>query len=188
MRMPRLKKSGRAGLALGAALSACLLLAVAGCKKSSGLNTNSNIYISNDSGADVRVYLDGTLEATIDSDDNGTISSVTEGDRLFEAKVEDTGVTILTRTLDIEADSTNTVTIYGPSTLRITNNSGEIVHIYDADDEYIGDIGVNISLVLPKITFGSHTFTAIRISDSTQVSTITFEVTDVAEYTWTITP
>lgn len=186
--MPRLKKSGRAGLALGAVLSACLLLTVSGCKKSSGLDTDSTIYISNDSGASVRVYLDGTLEATIDSDDNGTITDVTEGDRLFEARVEDTDVLLLSKTLDIEADSTNTVKIYGPSTLRITNNYGEIIHIYDEDEEYIGDVGIGISLVLSKITFGSHTYTATRASDAEQVSTITFEVTDIAEYTWTITP
>lgn len=187
--MSRLMKSGRTGLALGIALSAGLLLTAAGCKhKSSGLNTNSTISVSNDTGTSICVYLDGTLEATIDTDDGATISSVTEGDRLFVATVEETGMQVLSKTLTIDADTTNTVNIYGPSTLRITNNYTEVVHIYDSDDTYIGDIGVNVSLVLPKMTFGSHTYYATRMSDAAQVSTITFEVADVTEYSWIITP
>ncbi|MEN6312341.1 MAG: hypothetical protein ABFD80_12480 [Acidobacteriota bacterium] len=179
------------GPALGAVLTAWLLLTAAGCKHgTSATNTNSNIYISNDCGATVRIFLDGALEATTDSGDNATITSVAEGDHLFEAKMQASETVILSKTLNIEPDSTNTVTIYGVATIRVTNNYPEIVHIYDADDEdnYIGDVGVNVSLIIPHITFGTHNYTAQRMSDAAEVATFTVVVADVAEYLWTINP
>ncbi len=189
--MPRLMKRGTLGPALGAVLSAWLLLTAAGCKHgTSATNTNSNIYISNDCGATVRIYLDGALEATTDSGDNSTIANVAEGDHLFEVKMATSETIILSKTLDIEPDSTNTITIYGAATIRVTNNYPEIVHIYDADDDdnFIGDVGVNVSLIIPHITFGTHNYTAARMSDGAEVSTVTVVVTDVAEYLWTINP
>jgi len=189
--MSRLMKRGKVGPALVAVLSAWLLLAAAGCKHStSATNTNSNIYISNDCGATVRIYLDGDLKATTDSGDNATITNVAEGDRLLEVKMAAAETILLSRTLTIEPDSTNTVTIYGVATIRVTNNYSEIVHIYDVDDDnnYIGDVGANVSLIIPHITFGTHNYMAKRMSDATQVATVTLVVTDIAEYLWTINP
>ncbi len=187
-RMARLMNRGKARLVLAAVLSAGLLLTAAGCKHHGGTNTNSTVYISNDCGTTVRIYFDGDLKATTDDGDNATLTSVAEGTHLFEVKLATADTVILTKTLDIEPDSTITVKIYGPSTIRVTNHYTEVLHIYDDNENFIGDIGVNVSLIMPNITFGSHTYIATRMSDGEQVATATIVVTDVAEYPWVINP
>ncbi len=169
-----------------AAVSGLLLLAVIGCKSSTTPDTTSTMTITNTCGAKVDVYLDGTLKATIENAAQATISNIIAGSHLLEAKTSDTGVLVTSVTLTIQASTTTSVSLYGPASVRITNLYGEILGIY-VDDIWEGDIGDQITQTLHFITFGSHVFTAKKKTDATVAATVTINVTDVIEYTWTIT-
>jgi hypothetical protein len=184
--MPRLKKRGRSWAALMAALSGLLLLTFIGCKSPTSSDTTSSIVVNNSCGAKIDVYLDGTLKTTIENGSNATISSITAGSHQLEAKKSDTGVLIISLTLTIKASTSTTVTIRGPASLRITNLYGEILSIY-MGDELVGDIGDQITQILPKVAFGAHVLSGKKKTDGTVAATVTIDVTDAIEYTWTIT-
>ncbi|MGA2361545.1 MAG: hypothetical protein ABSG73_03705 [Candidatus Aminicenantales bacterium] len=183
--MARLKKPGRSGAALMAALAGLLWLSSVSCKSSTSSSTTGTITVTNSCGATIIVYLDGTSRATIETGSSDTIESVTIGSHLLEAKKSDTGVLINSRTLTVTTSGVS-VTIGGAASLRVTNQYGEILRIY-LDASYLGDIGDQITQTIPYITFASHVFTAETKTSTTVVATITIDVTDVTQYTWTIT-
>lgn len=184
--MPRLKKPGRPRAALMAVLSGLLLLAVIACKSPTTTDTTSTITVSNACGAKVDLFLDGTKKATIDVAAQATISNVVAGSHLLEARTSDTGVLVTSLTLTIKAATTTSLSINGPASVRITNLYGEILSIY-IGTIWMGDIGDQITQTLDSITFGSHVFTAKKKTDATVAATVTINVTDAIEYTWTIT-
>jgi hypothetical protein len=185
--MPRLKKLGRAGAALVAAVSGLLLLTLIGCKSPANpTDTTSSIVVTNYCGAKIDVYLDGTSKLTIENGSNDTILNVAAGSHLLEAKTTDTGILVDSETLTITASTSTSVTIAGPASLRITNLYGEILGIY-IDDLWVGDIGDQITQIMHKVTFGSHVFTGKTKAAGTVVATVTIDFTDAIEYTWTIT-
>jgi hypothetical protein len=185
--MRRLSKQGRTAAAVLAALSGILFLSFVGCKGStSPTSTTSNINVTNSCGATIMVYLDGALKATIENAANATIDNVAEGSRLVEAKKADTGVLISSKTIEIAKGTAYYVTIEGIVNVIVTNQYGEILGIY-ADSYYVGDIGDQITQNIPKVAFGSHVFEAKTKTDGTVVATTTIDVTDVIDYSWTIT-
>jgi len=169
-----------------AAVSGLLLLAIAGCKSPTTTDTTSSLTVTNSCGAKIDVYLDGSLKATIDVATSGTISNIIAGSHHLEAKKSDNGVLFFSVTITISASTSNSVTVSGVASLSITNLYGEILGIY-LDDFWMGDIGDQITQALHSITFGTHVFTAKTKTAGTDAATITIDVTDPIEYTWTIT-
>jgi hypothetical protein len=186
--MPRLKKLGRTFAVLMAAGSCFLMLASPGCKSStSPESTVASIVITNNCGASVSVWLDGAEKLIVENLAQDTIGSVAPGSRLLEVKKADDLLLILSQTLDVKASTTTYVTITGGASVRVTNQYGEILSIYD-NDMYVGDIGDQITQTIRKVTFGTHVYQAKKKSDGTVAAEITIDVTDLTEYTWTITP
>jgi hypothetical protein len=186
--MPRLIKRGCTSAALAVAAWGLLLLSSAGCKHSTTPeSTLSDIVVTNSCGASINVYLDGTQKATIDIGAQATVSNVAAGSHLVEAKKGDNGAVVLSTTVQIEASTTTYVTVEGAATVRVTNQYGEILGIYDGDS-YVGDIGNQITQDILKVTFGSHDYKAEKKTDGTVVSEVTIDVADVTIYTWIITP
>lgn len=170
-----------------ATLSGILILSLAGCKGSTTpSSTTSTIVVNNNCGATIMVYVDGTLKATIDDEAYATIDNVAEGSRLVEAKKADTGLLLTSSTLTIKVSTTTSMTVEGIAILHVTNQYGEILSIFQ-DTAYVGDIGDQITQNLSKVKFGTHTYEAKKKTDATVVATITFDVTDILEYSWTIT-
>ncbi len=185
--MPTPLTAGRALAALAAA--ALLSLASAGCKNSSSTsgNTLSTIIITNACGADIKIYTDGVEKNTLTAGSSATLSSVPAGQRLLEAKKADNGFVVYSQTLTILPSTANYVTIRGGASVRVTNQSGQILRIYD-DTTLVGDIGDQLTQTIRGVGFGSHPYRAEKLSDGTVVAEFTIEVTDFSEYTWTITP
>jgi hypothetical protein len=185
--MPKLNGAVPTFLALAA--GAFLSLASAGCKSSSTAPANplSSIVVTNVCGASVILYADGVEKTTLETGSLATLSSVTPGSRLLEAKKADDGFLVYSETLTIPASTTNYVTIRGGASIRVTNQSGQILRI-SLDDAVVGDIGDQITLTISKVPFGSHTYQAKTLVGGTLVSEFTVDVTDFSEFTWTITP
>jgi hypothetical protein len=184
--MPRLKKPGRSGAALLAAMAGLFWLSAVSCKSPTS-STTATITVINSCGAAIILYLDGTMKATVENGSSDTLEGVSVGSHLIEAKKSDTGVLVSSKTLTVAAGAALSVTIQGPASLRVTNQYGELLSIYE-DGNYLGDIGDQITQTILNITFASHVFTAETKTSTTVVATLTINVTDVATYTWTITP
>ncbi|MGD1008828.1 MAG: hypothetical protein ABR951_01615 [Candidatus Aminicenantales bacterium] len=183
--MPRLKKPGRSGAALMAAMLGLFWLSSVSCKSPTS-STTATITVINSCGATIILYLDGTQKATVESGSSDTLESITVGSHLIEAKKSDTGVLVSSKTVTVTAGAAVSVTIPGPASLRVTNQYGELLSIY-LDGTYLGDIGDQITQTVLSITFGTHVFTAETKTSTTVVATVTINVTDVTTYTWTIT-
>lgn len=184
--MPRLKKQGRLGAALMAAILGLFWLPSVSCK-SPTTSTTATITVINSCGAAFILYLDGTMKATVESGSSDTLEGVTVGTHVVEAKKSDTGVLVGSKTVTVTAGAAASVTIPGPASLQVSNQYGELLSVYQ-DGDYLGDIGNQITQTVLNITFGSHVFTAETKTSTTVVATTTVNVTDVATYTWTITP
>ncbi|MDH4271116.1 MAG: hypothetical protein OEW18_03970 [Candidatus Aminicenantes bacterium] len=184
--MSRSKKIGSWGAVVLIALAGILTLLGVSCKSNSSAETGlSSITVTNKCGLKIEVYLDETIRLTLDDLANGTIDNVSLGTHLLEAKKAEGGMEILSMSLTTEADVMYNVTVEGLAKLHVTNQYGEILSIY-ADDDYLGDIGDQITQTVHKVRFGTHKYEAKTKTDGTVVATITIDVTEPIEYTWVI--
>ena len=67
----------------------------------------------------------------------------------------------------------------------MTNEFGETLKI-SADGTYQFDLDNKSSNAITKITFGVHSLSAAKKSDSAVVATTSIDVEEVKEYKWTI--
>lgn len=184
--MSRSKKIGSWGAVALIALAGILTLLGANCKSNSSAETGlASILVTNKCGLRIEVYLDGTIYLTLDDLANGTIDNVGVGTHLLEAKKAEGGMVILSTALTIETDVTYSVTVEGLAKLQVTNQYGEILSIY-VDEDYLGDIGDQITQTLHKVRFGTHKYEAKTKTDETVVASITIDVAEPIEYIWVI--
>jgi hypothetical protein len=186
--MPIPKRRHHLGTVVAVALAGCGLVLVGGCKSSTSPETVAqSITVQNSCGATIEVFLDGTLELTVEAATSGTLSDISVGSHLIEARKEETEIILYSETLDFVAGQTYSITIEGQASMRITNDTADILSIY-VDSAFLGDIGPGLSQVVHRVSFGEYSLEAKKRSDGTSVATTTIEVTDIMEYDWTITP
>lgn len=147
----------------------------------------STVIIANICGADVDFFLDGEFLFFMENESDETIDPITPGERGFEAKLTGTETLVYSRTIDVETATDYIISIEGPSKILVTNSYGEILKIY-MDGSYVGDIGLNLTQTIYKVRFGTRELEARKRSDDTVVATISFDVTEVADLVWVITP
>jgi hypothetical protein len=164
---------------------ACLL--GAGCKSSTTSPTVGTISLTNQSGTQIVVYLDGTLELTLDNGAEGTISNVAPGTHQLVAKRADNGFLLKSWSLSVQAGGIYAMTIAGAASLLVTNNFSEILSIYQ-DGIYVGDIGPQVNETIYEISFGVHQFQAETKTDGTVVASTSIDFSDTVQYTWVISP
>ena len=185
--MSKPKKPGSWGASLLVALAGVLTLLGTGCKSNESADAGlSSILVTNKCGLKIEVYLDGALSLTLDDLANGSISNVSIGTHLLEAKKAEGGMMILSASLTTEAGVMYNVTVEGLAKLQVTNQYGEILSIY-VDEDYLGDIGDQITQTIHKVRFGSHKYEAKKKNSDTAVASITIDVTEGIEYVWVIT-
>lgn len=175
------------GAAVLSVLAAVLGLALTGCKHTTTPATTSTIAIVNNCGAEIDVYMDGTLKSTVAVDAQGVIANVTAASHLLEAKLKGTSDLVTSKTLTTTAGVDATFTVDGQAVLRITNNFPDVLNIY-ANLTYTGDIGPGLTQSIDKVKFGTYTMLAIKRGDGTQAATTTIAVTTVQTYDWVINP
>ena len=175
------------GAAVLSVLAAVCGLALTGCKHSTTETLTSTISIVNNCGAEIDVYMDGTLKSTVAADAQGTIADVTAGSHLLEAKLGDTSTLVFSETKTITAGTSVTWTVNGQAVLRITNNFPVVLKIY-ANLTYTGDIGPGLTQTLDRVKFGTYEMLAIKRVEETQAAATTIAVTAVQTYEWVINP
>ncbi len=171
-----------------AVLLGILVSTQAGCKNSTGPDDFlANIIASNDCGIAVDVFLDNTLQFSLENQKSDAIENVSQGIHELLAKKKSDGAEIFSDTIDISRSGNYNWIIESPADVRLVNSYGELLSVY-ADGSLLGDLEDQTSQVIQNIPYGKHRFDAVRKSDNTLVKSIEIDIQENKEYTWTITP
>ena len=166
---------------------ALALTSFVGCKNTTGPDFfEVNVVAYNNSGVAVDIYLDGTFKISVEAWLSGTITGVSNGTHLFDVKQKGTAILIESVPIDIKEKNEYTWYIDGPSSIKITNNSGVTLQLYSGNN-HMGDLNNQESQSITDVPFGDHVLTAVRLSDQVVVATTTITVDEVKEYTWVVT-
>jgi len=169
-------------------LLVCLLFSLSNCKNITGSDEDfkASIVVSNNCGATLDIYLDDTLQFALGSGNTQTIDNLTEGLHTLEGFLTGTETLIETESFDATVEGAYEWTINGKATIVVTNKYGEILQIYESG-EYLGVIENDEAVTISEVPFGSFYFEATAVNNTTVVASATVTVTEIMEYTWTIT-
>jgi uncharacterized spore protein YtfJ len=172
------------------AIALVVLAAVSGsCKKNStGPETlTASVTFSNSCGADMDVFMDGTLQFTVANGQSETITDVLAGSHSFEVRKSDTAGVLYSDTFTVTGGAAYSVTVQGAATISVTNQYGQLLRIFQ-NNVYIGDIGDGLTQTISRVKFNTYTMEAKLKNEDTVVASTTIVVTDVQDYPWAITP
>jgi len=172
-----------------AGLMILLAVSLPGCKSSTSTDTDTTtttqarILVANSYGQTLEIFMDGTSQFTLTNGNGGTISNVSLSTHTMEAKLAG-GQVIDTTTLEVTAYSDYSYTIDRPD-INVTNAFGETLKVYYdnvyqftlVDDENRWIIGVSLA---------SHFLRATRASNESEVASVTLNVAQNKDYSWTI--
>jgi hypothetical protein len=178
------------GLVAAGGVALLLALTLAGCKSSTSSSTSTSttlearILVYNTYSASLDIYMDDAFQFNLPNGGSGTIKNVSLDTHTMTAKLAGTDTVIDTTTIDVTALTDYSYTIDRPD-INVTNAFGESLHIY-MDDVYRFDLVDDENRWLIDVSLTSHFLKATRVSDNSEVASITINVTQNKDYTWTI--
>jgi hypothetical protein len=157
------------------------------CKSPENPNTeiSANIFVSNECGISIDVYMDGVYQFSIEFLYYDVIYNVPAGVYEIVVKKMDTDEELSTNTVDVYESGEFWITILSDASLKIINEYGEALNIY-TNGSLQGELGNGEEQVLTNVPFGDHLLEASKTSDNTLVESVTLSVVEEKEYTWTI--
>jgi hypothetical protein len=174
-------------------LTSCIiiLLSVFACSMISCKSPESpdvitaNIFVSNECGLEIDVFMDGVFQFSIEFLYYEVIENVSAGTYEIVAKKKDTEEEIMTDTVVVNASGEIWVSILYSASLKIANEYGETLNIY-TNGSLQGELEDKESQVFDNVPYGDHVLEASKTSDNTLVESVTINVVEEKEYTWTI--
>ena len=167
-----------------------LLFSCMSCKSvtSSDEGFEARIIVSNNCGATLDIYMDDNLQFTINTDSSETIENLAEEEHTLKAFLTGTNYLVLTVSFDATNEGDYDWNIAGQATIVITNKYGSTLYIYESG-EYVGSIEDDAAVSISEVPFGSFYMeaTATESGNTVVVASTTITVTEIMEYTWTIT-
>lgn len=185
--MIRLKNKGKIKIFGIIVFLSTFLFALIGCKNPEGPNSGAkaNIFVSNECGVAIDVFMDGNFQFSIEFSYYEVIQNVPQGVHNFVAKKKDTEDLIASDSVNVNTSGDYWVTILSPASLKVINEYGQTLNIY-TDGSYQGELEDQESQVFTNMPYGEHILEAAKTADNTLVESITIEVIENKEYTWTI--
>ncbi len=172
-----------------AGIMVLLALSLPGCKSNSSTSTDDStttvarILATNTYGQTLEIFMDGTSQFALTNGASGTISNVSVATHTMEARLQG-GAVIDTTTIDVTSLTDYSYTIDRPD-INVTNAFGETLKIY-YDDVYQFTIVDDENRWLIGVSLASHFLKATRASNDTEAASITINVTQNKDYTWTV--
>ncbi len=173
-----------------AGLMILLALSLPGCKSNTDTTTDdtttpaqARILVTNTYGQTLEIFMDGTSQFTLTNGNSSTIKDVSVDTHTLEARTT-AGVLIDTTTIDVTSLTDYTYSIDRPD-IDVTNRWGEPLKIY-MDGVFQFTIVDDENRWLIAVSLASHFLKATRVSDDTEVASITINVTQNKDYSWTI--
>jgi hypothetical protein len=145
----------------------------------------ATIYVSNECGIAIDVYMDGAYQFSVEFLYYDSIQDLPAGTYEIVAKEKDTEEVLHTETIDIDASGDYWVNVLYDASIKIINEYGEALYIY-TNGSLQGELGDGKSQVFTNVPFGEHALEASKASDNTFVASTTINVEEEKEYTWTI--
>jgi hypothetical protein len=184
-----LAKKLRFGLPL-AGIFILLAVFLPACKSSTDTNTDTDtttyqarIVVSNTYGQTLEIFMDGTSQFTLTNGASNKIADVAIATHKMEARIPG-GALIDTTEIDVTTQTDYSYTIDRPD-INVVNGWGESLKVY-LDDVYQFTLADDENRWLIAVPLASHFLKATRVSDGTEVASITINVTQNKDYTWTI--
>ena len=169
-----------------------ILLAVflPACKSSTDSDTDTTtttyqarIVVSNTYGQTLEIFMDGTSQFTLTNGASDKIADVAIATHTMEARIPG-GALIDTTEIDVTQQTDYSYTIDRPD-INVVNSWGESLKIY-FDDVYQFTLADDENRWLIGVPLASHFLKATRVSDNSEVASITINVTQNKDYSWTI--
>jgi hypothetical protein len=163
------------------------LCASTGCKspEDPDAEISANIFVSNECGLAIDVYMDGVYQFPLEFLYYEVIANVSGGVYEIVAKKKGTEEVIATAMINVTASVEIWVSILYSASLKIANEYGETLNIY-TNGSLQGELEDKESQVFDNVPYGEHVLEASTTSDNTLVASITINVVEEKEYTWTI--
>jgi len=162
------------------------LCSFTGCKSPEGPeDINANIFVSNECGLEIDVYMDGVYQFSLEFLYYEVIEDVSGGSYEIVAKKMDTDEVLASDTVNVTADGEYWVSILSAASINVINNFGETLNIY-TNGSLQGELDDGENQVFTNVPYGDHNLEASKISDNSLVASTKITVTEEKEYTWTI--
>ena len=145
----------------------------------------ATIYVSNECGIAIDVYMDGVHQFSVEFLYYDAIQDLPVGAYEIVAKEKDTEEVLHTETVDVNASGDYWVNVLYDASLKVINEYGESLYIY-TNGSLQGELGDGKSQVFTNVPYGEHALEASTASDNTLVASTTINVEEEKEYTWTI--
>lgn len=176
-------------------LTAILIFSFVSCKSIFGTDEPADegiaegiiarIIVSNQYGESLDIYMDGIFQFMLGHKSDAKISDVSLAEHNLEAKIADTATVVATTTINVVSKVDYTWTIDDPPDINVINQSGRTLKIY-MDDVYRFDLVDEENRWLIDVPFGERFLKATRPSDNTEYASVTVNVTENKDYSWTI--
>jgi len=182
----KIKSSTKALIAGIIVLFGIFMCSMVSCKSpESAENITANIFVSNECGLAIDVYMDDVFQFSIEFLYYEVIQDVPRGVYQIVAKKKDSEEVIADDTVDVYVSGEYWVSILSSASLKIINEYGETLNIY-TNGSLQGELGHEESQVFENVPYGEHNLEASKTSDNTLVASTVIDVIDAKEYTWTI--
>ena len=156
------------------------------CKSpESPVEVTAVIYVSNECGLDIDVYMDNAYQFSVEFLYYKAIQDLSAGEYEIVAKNKDTEEVLHTETVVIDASGDYWVNVLYDASLNVINEYGESLYIY-TNGSLQGELGDGESQLFINVPYGEHLLEASTASDNTLVESTTIDVVQEIEYTWTI--
>jgi len=148
-------------------------------------NGEADILVVNDIGQTLDIYLNGSFKYSLPYGHNFEIDNIALGSYKLEAMTEGTNNIMASTTLDVTQYKDYTWYIDDPADINIVNSSGINLKIY-FDGSFIFDLADEENRWILDVTHGEHFISAQRASDGSTFASITLNIEEDTDYTWTI--
>jgi hypothetical protein len=145
----------------------------------------ANIFVSNECGLAIDVYMDGVYQFSVEFLYYDFIGNVSGGVYEIVAKKKDTEEVLSLSSVDVNASGDYWITILSTASIKIVNEYGETLNIY-TNGSLQGELDDGESQEFTNVPYGEHVLEASKTSDNTLVASTVVNVVEEKEYTWTI--
>ncbi|MBN1222285.1 MAG: hypothetical protein JXB23_03500 [Candidatus Aminicenantes bacterium] len=145
----------------------------------------ARIIVTNNFGESLDIYMDGTFLFSLNHDDSETIDDVSLDEHTLEAKKLTTTTVVASAEIDVTNYIDYSWSIDDPPDINVTNQYGHTLKVY-MDGNYQFDIVDEENRWIVDVSFGERFLKANRASDGKEVASITLDISENKDYTWTV--
>ena len=168
-------------------LTGIFILASIRCKSPTSPNGQgeADIIVYSEYDETLDIYMDGNFLFSLGYKGCIEIDNVSLEEHELEAKERNTGLIIDSETIEVNEKIDYAWVIDDPPDINVINKYGKTLEIY-MNGEYQFDLVDEENRWIIDVTFGEHFLKAIRASDKGQVASVTINVEENRDYSWTI--